>query len=147
MGGTEKPGVKPGEAGRQGNNALWNKLTKDLPMSEGTDLRKENVCFLCGAPNAALCKVCGIVAACSLHTDHHQVDIFFCLPATLHWLILSCCLFFLNSKLLMVKGKSDSSCLWQLKIVDQWGLCSIQSGNTGGCRKRSRRRPWYQVTP
>ena len=77
MGGTEKPGVKPGEAGRQGNNALWNKLTKDLPMSEGTDLRNENVCFLCGAPNAALCKVCGIVAACSLHTDHHQVDIFF----------------------------------------------------------------------
>ena len=76
MGGTEKPGVKPGEPGRQGNNALWNKLTKDLPLSEGTDLRNENVCFLCGAPNAALCKVCGIVAACSLHTDHHQVDIF-----------------------------------------------------------------------
>ena len=52
-------------------------LTKETSLSkkETEGVGKENECFLCGAPGAELCKACGVVAACPLHTSHHQVAI------------------------------------------------------------------------
>ena len=51
-------------------------LTKETSLSKKTEgVGKENECFLCGAPGAELCKACGVVAACPLHTSHHQVAI------------------------------------------------------------------------
>ena len=51
---------------------------KDITLNKETDssVKNENECFLCGAPDATLCKACGVVAACPLHTSHHQVAIF-----------------------------------------------------------------------
>ena len=75
MGGTEK---------RRNNKPTEPKLTKETSLSKiWENLAKktegvgtENECFLCGAGDASLCKACGIVAACDLHTSHHQVAIF-----------------------------------------------------------------------
>jgi len=51
-------------------------LTKETSLSkkETEGVGKENECFLCGAPGAELCKACGVVAACPLHTSHHQTS-------------------------------------------------------------------------
>ena len=53
-------------------------LLQETSLKKETDssMKNENECFLCGAPDATLCKACGVVAACPLHTSHHQVAIF-----------------------------------------------------------------------
>ena len=80
MGGTDKRRNKPTEPGLKKETSLKkesdSKETSLILNKETESVMKDNECFLCGAPDATLCKACGVVAACPLHTSHHQVAIF-----------------------------------------------------------------------
>ena len=75
MGGTEKRRKQPVEPASITKGTTLSAESNRKTESDGEQEMGE--CFLCGAPDATLCKACGVVYVCPLHISYHQVESYF----------------------------------------------------------------------